>query len=159
MNVSFGEQQPKLGILRRFVGVSRSHTNTHTHTVRTLWKSLSTQHTADTSEENPCSQRDSNPWSQQSSCRGPAPYMARPPWPVPVQVWSNIFSFSESPCMIYTPTHLILQRQNLHKVCCPVCFLQNKIDSAAVRTRRAGARLISKSGDPDPYSVKHEERA
>ena len=60
--------------------------------------------------------------------------------------------------MIYTPTHLILKSQNLHKVCCPVCFLQNKTDSAAVLTVRAGARLISKSREPDPNSFKHEER-
>jgi len=49
--------------------------------------------------------------------------------------------------MIYAPTHLTLQTQNLHKACCPVCFLQNKTDSAAVRTLRAGATLISKSED------------
>jgi len=60
--------------------------------------------------------------------------------------------------MIYTTTHLIRQSQNLHKVCCPVCFLQKKTDSSAVRTLRAGARLISECGDPDPYSVKHVER-
>jgi hypothetical protein len=61
--------------------------------------------------------------------------------------------------MIYTPTHVILKSQNLHKVCCPVCFLQNKTDSAAVRIVRAGTKLISKSGEPDPNSFKHEVRA
>jgi hypothetical protein len=160
MKLSFVAEEPKSGLLRRFVGVPISHTNTHMHPVETHWRSLSTQHTADTRKEYPCFQRDSNPRSQQSSDRGPAPYITRPPWSAPVELWSYKFSFSESPCiMIYTPTHLIRQSQNLHKICCPVCFLRNQTDSAAVHTLRAGARLISKRGDPDPYSVKHVERA
>jgi hypothetical protein len=106
--------------------VSISHTNTHTHPVGTLRRSLSTQHTTYASDENPCSQRDSIPRSHQSSGRGPVPYMVRPPWSDPVKVWFYIFSFLESRCMIYIPTHLKLQNQNLHKACCPVCFLQKK---------------------------------
>ena len=52
---------------------------------------------------------------------------------------------------------MILQSQHLHKVCCPMCFLHNKADSAAVRTLGATARLISRSVAYGPFTVKQEE--
>jgi len=63
---------------------SRPHSDTQ-HSLGLLWTSdqpdaeTSTwQHTTLTTDGHPCPRRDSNPQSQQASCRRPTPYTARP---------------------------------------------------------------------------------
>jgi hypothetical protein len=62
-------QQPKSGLGRFVVEVSRSHPITHTHTrqdsservISSTQRPLPTQRTTNTRDEHPCPQRDSNP--------------------------------------------------------------------------------------------------
>jgi len=77
-------QQPPTGQGLLIIEASRSHSDTP-HAVEVLWTSdqpgieTSTwQHTTHTRDKHPYPRRDSNPHSQQASCRRPTPQTVRP---------------------------------------------------------------------------------
>jgi hypothetical protein len=67
--------EPKSGLGRLTVDVSRSHTIRHTNPIELIpsHRPLPTQHKTSTRGEHPYPQRDSNPPAHQSSVRRPAP--------------------------------------------------------------------------------------